>query len=298
VTGVVLMYHRVAEAPGDPYGLAVSPEHFAAHVEHLRRGGVVPLTDILSPTEAVQVAITFDDGYRDNVAEAAPLLSEAGLPATYFLTTARLGGQHFWWDRLAVALLGDYAKPSGVDAVVGGRALWLALNTPEACLTSLRFLHRRLRPLPPEELLGTVDRLLEDLGAPAPAADARTMSAAEVGALAGLPGVDIGAHTRTHLQLKDQSRLLQEDEIWGSLTDLEAVLGRRVSTFAYPFGSESAVGDLAPQLTREAGCVIACTTDARPVVARSDPQRLPRLNVEDWDAEELAAQIDRMATDA
>jgi peptidoglycan/xylan/chitin deacetylase (PgdA/CDA1 family) len=290
------MYHRVAVAPGDPYGLAVHPDRFAAQVELLRRrGGVVPLTEILRPSRSLQVAITLDDGYGDNVTAAAPLLAAAGLPATYFLTTARLGGQHFWWDRLAVGLLGDHPKPAGVDVTVGRRELWLALDSPEACLTSLRFLHRRLRPLPPAELLDTVDALLDRLAAPDPAEDARTMSAAQAEELSLLPGAEIGAHTRTHLQLKDQSRHLQEDEIWGSMADLQAVLGRPVSSFAYPFGSESAVGDLAPRLTREAGCVVACTTDAGPVVGRSDPQRLPRLNVEDWAAEELAAQIDGLA---
>lgn len=295
MTGVILMYHRVADAPADPYGLAVAPDHFAAHVEHLsRRGGVVPLPEVLRPSRAVQVAITFDDGYRDNVLEAAPLLAASELPATYFLTTARLGGQHFWWDRLAVALLGRQPKPDGVDIAVGGRDLWLALNTPAACLSSLRFLHRRLRPLPPDELLSTVEALLDELGAPDPPADARTMSGSELETLAGLAGVDVGAHTRTHLQLKDQSRRLQQDEIFGSIDDLQAALGRPVTTFAYPFGSESAVGDLAPRLTREAGCVAACSTDHGAVSPRSDPHRLPRVNVQDWNADELAAVIEEV----
>ena len=299
MSGVVLMYHRIADAPGDPFGLAVAPDRFAAHVEHLRRrGGVVPLTEILRPSTALQVAISFDDGYRDNVTTAAPLLAEAGLPATYFITTARLGGQHFWWDRLAAALLGPHPLPPGLDLVVAGRRLWLALNTPEARLTSLRFVHRRLRPLPPDELLSTVEGFVAQLGAPDPPADARTMSAADLQTLAGLAGVEIGAHTRTHLQLKDQSRRLQQDEIWGSMADLTAVLDRPVTTFAYPFGSESAVGNLAPRLTREAGCIVSCSTDDGPVVARSDPQRLPRLNVEDWEANELAARIEGMAASA
>jgi hypothetical protein len=72
-------------------------------------------------------------------------------------------------------------------------------------------------------------------------------------------------------------------------------LGRSVTSFAYPFGSESAIGDLAPRLTREAGCILACTTDSGPVVARPDTQRLPRLNVEDWTVDELVARIERVA---
>jgi peptidoglycan/xylan/chitin deacetylase (PgdA/CDA1 family) len=296
MTGVILMYHRVADAPDDPYGLAVAPDHFAAHVDHLRRrGGVVPLTEILRPSRALQVAITFDDGYVDNLTCAAPLLADAGLPATYFITSGRVGGQHFWWDRLALGLLGDHPRPSGVDVSVAGQNLWLSLDTRDARLTSLMFLHRRLRPLPPAELLSTVDAILHQLQAPTPPENARTMTTAQLQALSLLPGADIGAHTRTHLQLRDQSRRLQEEEISGSVADLTAALGRPVTSFAYPFGSRSAVGDLAPRLTRQAGCLLACTTDPGPVAARPDSQRLPRLNVQDWTAGELAAQIDRMA---
>jgi peptidoglycan/xylan/chitin deacetylase (PgdA/CDA1 family) len=299
MTGVILMYHRVADEPGDPYGLAVTPDRFARHVEHLhRRGGVVPLLDITTPSRATQVAITFDDGYADNVTTAAPLLAGAGLPASYFITTGRLGGQHFWWDRLAVGLVGQYDKPLGVDVSVAGRDLWLALDTPEACLLSLQFVHRRLRPLPPDELLATVEELLAVLGAPAPPDDARTMSTSQLLELSALPGVDIGAHTRTHLQLQDQSRALQEEEVAGSVADLTTILGHPVTSFAYPFGSDGAVGSLAPGLTRDAGCLVACTTEPGPVVSRSLPHLLPRLNVRDWEVDQLAAAIEEVVAGA
>src|SRR5215211_2862203 len=139
------MYHRVAIAADDAYGIAVSPANFVAQMEYLSRlRCVVPLIEVLKPATCLQVAITFDDGYADNATTAAPVLASAGLPATYFITTATLGGQHFWWDRLAAGLLGAYTKPNGVDICVGGRDLWLALNSGEACRASLSLIHRRL----------------------------------------------------------------------------------------------------------------------------------------------------------
>jgi peptidoglycan/xylan/chitin deacetylase (PgdA/CDA1 family) len=155
----------------------------------------------------------------------------------------------------------------------------------------LQFVHRRLRPLPPDELLATVDELLRVLAAPDPPENARTMSTAQLTTLSEWPGVDIGAHTRTHLQLQDQSARLQEDEVAGSVADLASALGRPVTSFAYPFGSDGAVGSLAPSLTRQSGCVVACTTEPGPVVRRSDPHLLPRLNVRDWEADQLARAI-------
>lgn len=290
------MYHRVADPVQDAYGLSVAPDRFASHVEHLRRlNCVVPLTEILRPTTSLQVAITFDDGYADNATQAAPLLVEAGLPATYFITSGRLGGQHFWWDRLAAGVLRPPAGRTGIDVTVDGRDLWLALDDEGACRASLRFLHRRLRPLPPDELLATVAEVLQTLQAPEPPVDASSMTVDQLVALSRLPLVEIGAHTRTHLQLGGQTPALQRSEVIGSLMDLSGLLGKSVTSFAYPFGSELAIGDLAPRLAREAGCVLACSTERAPVTPSSDPHRLPRLNVENWDVSEFAAQLQSLA---
>lgn len=296
MSAIVLMYHRIVALDPDPYGLAVHPRRFAEQVEQLSaRGGVVPLAEVLGAGRTLRIAITFDDGYADNATTAAPLLEQAGLPATYFITTGPLGGRSFWWDRLADAFLGGHRLPDGVDVGITGGSVWLALNDRPARETSLRFLHRRLRPLPPDELASTVQDLLLDLAVPAPGDDALSMTTAQLRALADLAHAEIGGHTRTHLQLAGQPASLQRDEILGSLEDLRAMLGRPVTSFAYPFGTRRAVGDLAPRLVQDAGCLLACSTESRAVDARSDPFRLPRLNVRDWTGEELLARIDALS---
>jgi peptidoglycan/xylan/chitin deacetylase (PgdA/CDA1 family) len=296
VTSVVLMYHRVAALDDDPYGLAVHPTRFAEQMEHLQSlGRVVPLADVPTGGRATSIAITFDDGYVDNVTTAAPVLEAAGLPATYFITTGTLGGQTFWWDRLAVPFRGEHPMPDGITVCLGGRELWLATQDTAARETSLRFLHRRLRPLPPDELQEVVDDLLKRLAAPPPPPDSDTMTVAQLRQLGAQSHAQIGAHTRTHLQLAGQDPALQRDEVIGSVEQLRELLGRPVSTFAFPFGTRRAVGDLAPRLAREAGCTIACSTEPGAVQRRSDRHRLPRLNVRSWTAEELDQRIRRLA---
>lgn len=293
MTSVVLMYHRVAAMSEDAYGLAVHPRHFAEHAEQLARlACVVPLPDILSPSHAPRIALTFDDGYADNATAAAPVLASAGLPATYFVTTATLGARRFWWDRLAHAfLLGDFPLPDGIDVPLGRSALWLSLHGQDARRTSLRFLHRRLRPLPPDELEEVVDHVVSQLGADPPDDDGVTLSLQQLRELADSPHAEIGAHTRTHLQLAGQRPRLQYDEVVGSVEDLRVLLDRPVTSFAYPFGTPRAVGELAPTLVREAGCHLACSTDSGPVADGSDPYQLPRLNVRDWTGKELVERV-------
>jgi peptidoglycan/xylan/chitin deacetylase (PgdA/CDA1 family) len=286
------MYHRVATPARDPYGLAVHPDQFAAQVEELLRlGRVVPLEELAATRSPSQVAITFDDGYVDNATVAAPLLSAAGLPATWFITTGRLGQRRFWWDRLADALLGPHA-PDFVDVTVDGKDLWLDLHTGEARRTALRFLHRRLRPLPPEVLEDSVAEVIGRLCCPQ-RDDGKdvTMTVAQLRRLADLPLQEVGAHTRTHLQLRDQDPTLQREEVQGSIEDLSTLLGRPVRTFAYPFGSPGAVGTLAPRLVAEVGCRLAVSTTPGPVGRRSDRYSLPRLTVQNWSREEFAARL-------
>jgi peptidoglycan/xylan/chitin deacetylase (PgdA/CDA1 family) len=288
---IVLLYHRVAAPAADPFDLAVHPDRFAAHVDHLTAlGATVPLQDVLGSRDARSIAVTFDDGYADNATLAAPLLAECGLPATWFITTDTLGGQRFWWDRLCSALMGACIQDS-IDVRVGGRDVWLDLRSPSARRTALTFLHRRLLPLPPGEIDATVACVLDALASPGPAHDDLTMSVEQLRHLASLPLQEVGAHTQTHAHLKTQSAARQRLEIEGSVRDLELLIRRPVVSFAYPFGGSGTVGELAPRLVADAGCEVACTTISGRIGRRTDRYHVPRLTVLDWEVDEFAARV-------
>ncbi len=83
----VITYHAVGTpVPGDTHSLFnVTPARFAEHMEFLasgRYGSVHAFTALRTDG----VAITFDDGYRDNLTVAAPVLARLGLPFTVFIT--------------------------------------------------------------------------------------------------------------------------------------------------------------------------------------------------------------------
>ena len=94
--GLVLLYHRVAEVPSDPFNLCVTPRHFAEHLEVLKKyTQPVPLQQLVKTSQEGNspnwsVAITFDDGYADNLYNAKPLLEKYEIPATVFVATGNL----------------------------------------------------------------------------------------------------------------------------------------------------------------------------------------------------------------
>lgn len=102
--GVIALFHRVDDALGDnPISCTVA--EFAAYCDFFRdHFEVVPLSEIVQRVRDDRaldrtLAITFDDGYWDNEAVAAPLLEERGLPACFFIATNFIGSQRVpWWD--------------------------------------------------------------------------------------------------------------------------------------------------------------------------------------------------------
>jgi len=105
-TAAVLLYHRIASPHTDPAKLCVSEEVFEKHLRFLKRyRTVVSLPEMERRIKEAsltgnEVAITFDDGYKDNLEKAVPLLEKYSIPATIFITTGQLGMQaNFAWDQ-------------------------------------------------------------------------------------------------------------------------------------------------------------------------------------------------------
>src|SRR5437867_5280901 len=89
----VLVYHSISTPPESlPGEMDIPPARFEQQLRWLARWReVVPLVETLSPRAALrQVAITFDDGFRDNLTVALPLLEKFNLPMTLFVTAGFL----------------------------------------------------------------------------------------------------------------------------------------------------------------------------------------------------------------
>src|SRR3989344_2717645 len=92
-TARIILYHRIADVKQDPHILCVSPENFRAQIKFLKENfKIIPLVKLVQDIRTKKVknnsiAITFDDGYADNLYNALPILEEFRVPATIFLTS-------------------------------------------------------------------------------------------------------------------------------------------------------------------------------------------------------------------
>jgi peptidoglycan/xylan/chitin deacetylase (PgdA/CDA1 family) len=285
---LILCYHRVAELDQDPQLLAVRPQRFDEQLARLReRFRPLPLRELVErrgPKRAV--ALTFDDGYRDNLTQARPALEAAGVPAMVFVATGYTGAaREFWWDELERLLL--VRRPSGT-LTLRDRSWELTDETRRRA--AYDDIHPWIRAWPTDEIESVLARIREFVGEP-PGGEPRPSHAQltqdEVRELDASPMIEIGAHTVTHPSLAAQTEEAQRDEIGRSGQQLEDWLGRRVDVFSYPFGGPTDHSRLTRKLVKKAGYDFAVANFPGQVGRFSSRWQFPRILVRDWSADEL-----------
>lgn len=289
---LVLLYHRIAEGEPDPLGLCVSPGNFEMQLDVLGDAlEVVTMSDLATRVRdggslAGLAAITFDDGYVDNLEVAAPALERAGLPATLFASTAHIAeGRRFFWDEAWRLIAGPGKRPQRLE--LDGIGAWPTATSGER-EAAFRSFHRAVQPRSREEIEAALGAIRDWAGPEAgePPASARTMTREELRALASSGTFEVGAHTRNHVNLAHQSDDVVRDEVRGSRDDLAAWTGAEPAGFSYPFGlPRHDVSPLARAEVEAAGFAYAVVNQPVAVEPRADIFALPRLFAPDAGAD-------------
>ena len=291
---IVLIYHRVIELPSDPEMIAVSPDNFRRQLDHLKQHyRIVRFGEDWSVIKERAVAITFDDGYADNLLEALPILEELQVPATFFVSTGNLEvGKFFWWHRLEALLLGEGDFPPRFhlqDANFG--RFWNCASPPDRqrFYAELCMLMRRVGSERQADWLAQLEtwvgrRIEID-------SRHRLLTVAELKQLAASPMVTIGAHTVSHAALAALPEEQQRREILTSKHLLEEYIGRPVTTFSYPFGRRCEYNRTSVELCRAAGFSKVAANFPGQVHRWTDPLQLPRHLVRNWDVEVFADEL-------
>lgn len=312
---MILVYHRVAEARIDPWALSVSPEHFAQQLQVLTTiANPVSLQELVRAKSDRDlpprpVCITFDDGYADNLYAAKPALEAYGVPGTVFVTLGYLDvPEDLWWDELAKLILDastglrevslslnghhyDYVFPPGpADSEANNK--WRAWETaPGPRQKAYLALYGMLVKLSDTER----ESALEQLRSGATYADRRQhrcLTKEELRELAFGDLVEIGAHTLTHPVLAGLPPDQQQHEIGGSKRRLEALTGKTITSFAYPYGKKNHYTRQTVDAVRASGFACACSNFGGLVTRSSNRFALPRFQPMDWDGDQFAGAVE------
>jgi peptidoglycan/xylan/chitin deacetylase (PgdA/CDA1 family) len=290
--GTILTLHHVRPARTSRFQpnrlLEITPEFFEKLLRRLRRSR----QDIISLDEMYQrlvsgenkrrfVCVTFDDGYRDNLRWAYPLLRKYEVPFGLYIATSfpdRLG--ELWW----IAVEAVIARNSRVGLTINGKDQFFECGTAREKHLLFDDVYGWLRSMKSEAELR---RVVRDLAARHGVemnnvcAD-ECMDWDELGQIAADPLCTIGAHTVNHMMLKklDTDQAVRA-EMEQSRAVLEAALGRRPQHLAYPVGDPTSAGPREFRIASELGVKTAVTT--RPGVIfrkhREHLTALPRISV-------------------
>jgi len=304
---MVLAYHSISEPLFNPWGNALTETHFAEQLDMLSRNfEVVDLAMIMQcyrkgGLPAKSVAITFDDGYANNLYRALPLLEKYEMPATFFLTTGYLNQQReFWWDELEQIILHPRKLPEQLVIDIGSQTYcWRVgdgIHFPQAEIqesqnrlaseakqnTRLGFCYTLWKDLIRMGHLSrsnTLDQIAQWAGVKRKIrSEFRMLTAEEVQMLARHPLVTIGGHTHTHPSLPSLSSAEQQQEITQNRQILTKILGQEPTLFSYPYG------DHTPQTARfvcQAGYECAFKIEPGTIWRYTNSYKLPRLSVRD-----------------
>jgi peptidoglycan/xylan/chitin deacetylase (PgdA/CDA1 family) len=252
---------------------------FRKQMEALRRHfTVLPLTELaerarLRDVPRNGVAVTFDDGYRDNYTNAFPVLRDLGLPATIFLTTDAVDGNALLWhDRVFDA----FHRTRRAEARFEDEVLPLG---PADRGASLAIVLARLRRSSPEDRDLRIESLLEEFGIePGVPGGWEKLSWREVREMAS-HGITFGAHTLDHPILTFVGEEEARRQIRESKRRIEAELGSPVTAFAYPNGSASDFDRSTQRIVEEEGLSLAVTTVSGANDEKTNPYCLRRTGM-------------------
>jgi peptidoglycan/xylan/chitin deacetylase (PgdA/CDA1 family) len=202
----VLMFHRVLpigeseRSEADPH-YTVTPEMLARIVAFLKRNySIVGVRDVLSSLRREHALpsrpalITFDDGWRDNLEWALPVLR--GIPWVLFVATDAVSEPEFWWQEVLLwALRSGRAAYSELWEAASGEQSALRIANGRQDVLALLLRYAALVPEHRRRSLAAYDSKLRT------GCMARHMLTASELALLLMEGVDVGSHGASHLPL-------------------------------------------------------------------------------------------------
>ncbi len=290
----ILAYHRIGETTNYYNQLSVQPKHFDAHLAHLSKY-FEPL-DLNSISRGLPLsrknsyAITFDDGYLDNLTSALPILEKYNIPATFFICPRPIEDRtYYWWDLLEVLLF--HPALAIKDQVKDEIAVKLSIKLSTNPISAYESIADKVKTFDGDQLRSFREYLFDQVPSTIDLSPYQLIDAKELEYLGNHPLITLGSHTMDHVSLRKMQRQEMIYQLGVSKSSLENLIEKRVNTVAYPYGSLSdyshEVGEIARQAGYDCGYTIANEVLRYPLKG----MEIPRFYVIDGDADQLLNTI-------
>ncbi len=289
-SGAIAMLHRVRPWIEQPFApnrlLEIEPAFLDAALARMAQlgFGFVTMDEALRRLRTGEgdqpfIALTFDDGYRDTLDHALPVLERHAAPFTLYVTNGFADrSARLWWVELEEAIRNLDRIAVQVDVA----PISLPAGTPAQKQAAFDALTARLRAGSEATLLATIATLRDQAGLrSADVTDRLCLDWAGIGALAAHPLCTIGVHTMTHPMLAKHGPDVVRRELWESRAGIEAVTGRPAHHLAYPVGDLGSAGPRDYAIAASLGFASAVTTRPGMIFPghRHHATALPRLSL-------------------
>ncbi len=281
---LIIMYHRVVDDSdfsffNDPnFGLAVTKSNFEDQINFLTNNfTITPINDLLCEkkdvSENLKIIITFDDGYRDNLTNALPILEKYSAPATIYISTRFIEGESWtwWYDLWKILKSTDQIK-------INHEYLQFAsnINSVSKKIKAYNIISKVFKTLNYQDQLSLM-KLID------PSFELRDTSKLflnwdEVNILNINKFITIGAHTHSHISLKNLTDEESFNEIKKSKELIEKNINNQIFHFAYPYGKYSNFTTREERYIKDLGFKTGVTTVSKR--STKDLFKLPRIGID------------------
>lgn len=274
----IVMFHGVGDRSFSTEDFERVLRYLAKHFEIVSLAEIERRTHSRLRLQGRELALTFDDGLRNNATVAYPLLREMELPATFFLCPGLIDSGRWLWNHEARARLESLA-----DAALPALRESLGMEAPPRGSNAVEAVVEAMKALGPAER----ERAEEAVRRATPGFQPQPVHRRHYDLMSWeeVRGLDpaligIGSHTFTHPILTTLDDEGLDHEIRGSRQRLERILGREVAHFCYPNGAE----DPRVRAVVADAYEVAVTTRPGTIGVGADVHRLPRIAVSDTPA--------------
>jgi len=278
---IIICFHRVL--PDNDYrkdkspnaGLAISKTMFREHLIYLKNNSKLISIDMLeehlrAKTRQMAVVISFDDGWKDNIDHAWPILLELNVPAIIYITTQFIEEPSCMWTFKLWKII---ERRERITLYLRTRNYVWDIQTEHnklLCFDGIRNLVLNCSNVEKQSLLESIG-VFDDPGD----CENQFLNWKDIEYLNGCELMTIGAHTHTHPNLRILTDSDVVHEMLKSKRILENKLDHPIKHFAYPYGTKKEAWTREYQLAKEVGFTTAVTTNRNKLVY-SELHSLPR----------------------